>query len=377
MAAIGGVFNVNGAHCNSDVVVRMSKSMNRRGGGSRSAVMLGACGLFWGDGQTDSALSELGSVILLCDGRVSPWDGGASASFFGEGDARLCVSAFAGYGVGFSEHLSGEYAIAAYDRQKEELVLFRNGDGGRPLFYAVGIDSVGFASEIKGVVAFLGEARVKRSALVSHVLSRYGQYSGEDLYCNINDVRSGRGVVISRGGCTPFDSRQIRTAGGSAQGKAKRRVGGELICPDEEGMSRLLCEILYAFDYPQFDYLMPTFLRDCVRWADEGGEVIDGALCFDLEYASERRDRLSIMAGYRPVCVPPDTYTPKEKEMKNMERVLLSLMSRVDRHKLEYIFETDIVSEIMKIENTARRIRCLGMAIQCDVWYEGYRILLE
>lgn len=375
MAAIGGIFNIDGGHCDSDILVRMSKAMSRRGRGGRSAVLLDSCGLFWGDGQTDSALSELGSVILLCDGQAVFENGGGSAKFFGESDARLWAGVFGRYGIEAPEHLYGEYAVAAYDRQKGELFLFR--EGGRPLYYAVCMGSVGFASEIKSIVAYLGEARVDRSIHLSHVLSRCGQYSGDDLYRHINDVGSGAGVVISRRGASTFDFLKGRSEKKSAQRLTKKPLGGELICPDEEGMRRMLCEILYAFDYPQFDHLMPTFLRDCEEAREDLRAVVDGALCFDLGYAAERRDRLSTMAGYRPLCVPPDTYILKERELKNMENILRSILSEVDKDKLEYIFETDIVEEIMKIENTARRVRCLGMVIQSEIWYEGYRICLN
>ena len=157
----------------------------------------------------------------------------------------------------------------------------------------------------------------------------------------------------------------------------KEYIGGAWVCPDEEGMCKMLSEILYAFDLPQFDCLMPSFLRDAERAKESLCGVVDGALCFDLSYAAERRDRLSVITGYRPNCIPTGRYTVRESDLKGMEKLLRSILSRVDRAKLEYIFGIDIEPEIMKIENAARRIRALGMAIQTEKWYDGYRIILE
>ena len=377
MAAIGGVFNINGGICDGGALVRMSRAMSRRGRGSRAAVLLDRCGLFWGDGQSDSALCELGDLFVLCDGLILLEDEETGVDFFGESDSRMFAEAFGKYGLEVPEHIGGEYASAAYNRKKGELVLFGDREGLRPLYYSLCGSSVGFASEIKGLLAYLQEARVDRDILISHILSRYGQYSGEDIYRGINGVRLGSGLVISGQGISRFTYGQGRSRRCEETNIGEKRQLGNFVCPDEEGMKRMLCEILYAFDYPQFDCLMPTFLRDCSRAESDEGCVIDGALCYDIRYAAERRDRLSVMAGYRPRVVPPDRYAPRERELKNMEEVLHSLLSEADKEKLEYIFETDIVSEIMKIENMARRIRSLGMAIQSEIWYDGYRVTFD
>lgn len=376
MAAIGGIFNTDGRRADTEALMRMSKAMSRRGQGERSALILGGCSMFWGDAQKDSSLSELSDVILLCDGEIYTEDGSVKAKFFGESDARLCAEMFGKYGADTHAYLWGEYAIVALDRKKGELVLFRDREGGRPLYYTQYMGSVAFSSEIKSLIAFLGEARIDRDKARLHILSRYGQYSGEDIYTYINDVRAGNGVKVSRCGTERFDFGQ-RSSAEEYESSVKNTVEGDFVCPDEEGLKRMLCEILYAFDYPQFDCLMPTFLRDCERARENEKSVVDGALCLCFTYAAERRDRLSTMIGYRPRCIPPERHKPKERELKRMEQILRSLLSETDKTKLEYIFGCDITDEALKIENTERRIRSLGMLIQSDMWYDGYRISLD
>lgn len=375
MASIGGIFNMSGGRISSDTLVKMSKASCRNMRGGRAAVMLGSCGMFWADGGFDSTLAERENIILLCDGEIYPDRGGERAGFFGESDARFCADIYEKYGALSFEHMGGEYAAAILERKKDELVLLRDPTGSRPLFYAEDKGSIGFASEIKSIIAFLDDASVDRKTFTSHVLSRCGQYTGDDLYRSISSVEGGSGISVSGNGTARFDFRgqYARSEGGENEGDA---VGGDFVCPDEEGMRRMLWEILYAFDYPQFDCLMPTFLRDCEAAGRGDRCVADGALFFDLSYASERLDRLSAIAGYRPTCTVPHKYLPKERELRKMEDVLRSLLSHSDREKLGYIFETDIVGEINKIENTARRVRSLGMALQSILWYDGYRIRL-
>ena len=142
-------------------------------------------------------------------------------------------------------------------------------------------------------------------------------------------------------------------------------------------MSRLLREVLYAFDYPQFDCLMPSFLRDARRAELEGGVVADGTLCTDIAYSLERRDRLSTLIGYRPRCAPPSKGVLRERELKKMEKVLKEIFLGLDRDKLRLIFGRDIEEEIGREGNTARRIRYIGMAIQTEAWLEGYGVYIE
>lgn len=374
MTAIGGIFNRFGEHCDTEALARMSKAMRRRSTDLRSALILDGCGFIWGSDARHGVLAESENVLLLCDGEVSIAPTGEGARYFGESEAGLCLSVYEKYGLSAREYLWGEYSYAAYNRAGGELVLARDRDRSRPLYYAQSATAVGFASEIKGILAFLGEARVSRDMLCAHIFSRYGEIRSSDIYTQINDV--GESVVISKNGVT--DMRGLEACDDTEGHQVDREyIGGALVCPDEEGMGKMLSEILYAFDIPQFDCLMPSFLRDAKKAKDSLCGVVDGALCFDLSYAAERRDRLSVIVGYRPNCIPTGRYNVGECDLKKMEKLLRTLFFQVDRAKLEYIFGMDIEAEIMKIENTARRVRALGMAIQTEKWYDGYRIILE
>ena len=244
MAAIGGVFNMDGGGCQVDSLMRMSRAMLRRGGDTREAAVFEGGGLLWSDSREAGVVAERGDRLLICDGRIFCGGDGAGADFFGESDASLFLDILGRPGAPVFEGLSGEYSVAMYDKRKKELTLLRDGRGGRPLYYLRRGSSLCFASEIKGVSAFLDSPlTVKRDRLGEHILSRGGQYRGVELFCDMSEVRAGGGCVVSRLGIAPFEYRACQNS--FEQKEESGRFSEGLACPEGEKLFRMLCEILY------------------------------------------------------------------------------------------------------------------------------------
>ena len=66
-------------------------------------------------------------------------------------DTEVILEAFAFYGVDFVEKLNGMFAIAIYDKQTNELFLFRDRVGIKPLYYSTIDNDIYFASELKAI----------------------------------------------------------------------------------------------------------------------------------------------------------------------------------------------------------------------------------
>ena len=66
-------------------------------------------------------------------------------------DTEVVVQAYAQYGTKCLEKFNGQFAIAIWDKQKNELFLARDRVGIRPLFYSNNNGSFSFCSEIKGL----------------------------------------------------------------------------------------------------------------------------------------------------------------------------------------------------------------------------------
>ncbi len=69
------------------------------------------------------------------------------------GDSETIVHLYEDHGPRFVEHLRGMFAIAVWDRSQRRLVLIRDRMGVKPLYVAEIAGGLGFASEIKSLIA--------------------------------------------------------------------------------------------------------------------------------------------------------------------------------------------------------------------------------
>jgi asparagine synthase (glutamine-hydrolysing) len=83
-------------------------------------------------------------------------------SFKTESDTEVIVNLYSEYGADFLNKLNGQFAIAIWDKKKDELFLARDRVGIRPLFYTEVAGSFVFASEIKSFLEF-PEVKLKLS----------------------------------------------------------------------------------------------------------------------------------------------------------------------------------------------------------------------
>ena len=66
-------------------------------------------------------------------------------------DSEVILEAFSQYGTDFLQKLNGMFAIAIYDKQKEELFVCRDRIGIKPLYYFWDGANFAFASELKAL----------------------------------------------------------------------------------------------------------------------------------------------------------------------------------------------------------------------------------
>ena len=72
-------------------------------------------------------------------------------SFKTSSDTEVILEAFVNYGSDFVKKLNGMFAIAIYDKQKQELFLYRDRIGIKPLYYFWDGENFAFASELKAL----------------------------------------------------------------------------------------------------------------------------------------------------------------------------------------------------------------------------------
>lgn len=93
-----------------------------------------------------------------------------------QGDTEVILEAFVKFGEKFVEKLNGMFAIAIYDKESEELHLYRDRLGIKPIYYYWDGANFAFASELKGlrnVPVILGKLSLDKHALNSYFHLEY------------------------------------------------------------------------------------------------------------------------------------------------------------------------------------------------------------
>ncbi len=117
-------------------------------------------------------------TAIVCNGQVYNYielrQELGNQPFVTKGDIEVALHAYRQKGLDFLNHLNGMYAGAVFDPVNEQVVLFRDRFGIKPLYYTVHDDRFVFASEIKPLLAGSGRpAGLNRSRVGTYFTYRY------------------------------------------------------------------------------------------------------------------------------------------------------------------------------------------------------------
>lgn len=120
--------------------------------------------------------------------------------FISSGDSEIALEALAHWGMAALDRFAGMFAIALWDRQREELYLIRDRVGVKPFYYANANGSVIFASELKALRCFsFFNTAIDTSAVGEYL--RYGYLSEQTaIFTGTHKVNPGCWVRIDRQG---------------------------------------------------------------------------------------------------------------------------------------------------------------------------------
>jgi len=115
-------------------------------------------------------------------------------------DTEVVLKLYEEYGVDALSKLNGQFAIAIWDKNKEELFLARDRVGIRPIFYTEVGDSFVFASEIKSLMEFPGiEPKISPKA-ISEYFTFWTTLSPNTAFEGIYEVPPGSYMTVNSNG---------------------------------------------------------------------------------------------------------------------------------------------------------------------------------
>ncbi len=112
-------------------------------------------------------------------------------------DTEVIVHLYEEYGPEFLNKLNGQFAIAIWDKNKQELFLARDRVGIRPLFYTQVGKSFVFASEIKALLEFPEISPKISPKVLSEYFTFWTSLSSNTIFENIFEVPPGTYMTIN------------------------------------------------------------------------------------------------------------------------------------------------------------------------------------
>ncbi len=386
MSSMCGIVDFEKKSVDFSTLREMGRAMVLRGQDQSGAYLRGGIGLFHNrslGGEAERARQPYTTLrngfayTVMLDGEL--WESRDAFGRFScldfEGAAEAVLEAYLLYGLDFAPYVRGSFAFALCDEYRGEIILARSADGARPLHYAYGEGRLVFASEIKGMLRALGGAPcVDAMALRRHWLSSAGV--GEGIYPAISEVSAGTCMIFSRIDC------QERPLPKSAEESFDEGVGELLIPTAEESCALNTCleEALQAFDYPQFDAEMPSYLHALARARAKNARtvrILDGTRRESLAYARIREDRLGGFYGMRVYGVTPPEQKRAPRAWRALESALEERAAACDGRVLRHIYGDGLWEAVKTQKSQARRIRMLGMLCQTEPWIERYGVQIS
>ncbi|HVT98070.1 MAG TPA: asparagine synthase (glutamine-hydrolyzing) [Acidobacteriaceae bacterium] len=114
-------------------------------------------------------------------------------------DTEVIVHLYEEYGPACVEKLRGMFGFAIWDERQQTLMLARDRVGIKPLYYAMGKDSLVFGSEIKAILADPEISARVRPEIVDRFLTFYFVPGEDTLFENVLKLRPGCYMTVRAG----------------------------------------------------------------------------------------------------------------------------------------------------------------------------------
>jgi len=115
-------------------------------------------------------------------------------------DTEVVVQAYAQWGPACLQQFIGQFAIAIWDKEKEELFIARDRVGIRPVFYTRSGNQFIFCSEIKGIFQVPKVRRVINQKALSQIFTFWTTITPDTPFEDVYEVSPGHYMLINENG---------------------------------------------------------------------------------------------------------------------------------------------------------------------------------
>ena len=386
MSSLCGIIDLNGRTLNFDRLNSMGKALILRGKEQSGAYVQNGVGIQHNRNIVSGSLKDRQPLISTRNGYtyVVAFDGeitnryeigellGASVELT---SAEAVLEAYITYGKESLSLLEGAFAFAVYDVCRKELLLAKDKQGSRPLYYTSDSSKLIFSSEIKGLLSYGGESfEIDVLALSELIRGELGAISGGELYKNISELPDGSFAIYSRLGLQIFSFR-----GGETDKTTSRQPRKADIDLSPPSVFKTLREVLFAFDYPCFDEYMSGYMT-ALSAANGANDLLieDATLGVSRRYSFERADRLGVLCGTTALSVPAkESRDAKKKELSAIEKKLSDAVGELfnSENRISSLLGKDFYEAISRESNQRRRIRAYAKTLQTELWLENYCVI--
>ena len=214
MSGILGIWNVDGEPVSRELLQQMSSRMAHRGPDGENLWIEGEIGLavqlmkVTPESHAESQpVSHPSGLKLLFDGRLDnrdellaklPKSTGLSIA---SPDSDIVMAAYCHWGDQFLRDLTGDIALALWDRAKRQLLLARDIMGGRTLYYCRISNVFVFATEVKALLRHpLVKTEPNDIALAEYIYRNIDyRDASKTFFKNISTVLPAHGVIVTPG----------------------------------------------------------------------------------------------------------------------------------------------------------------------------------
>lgn len=146
--------------------------------------------------------NEDGSIVVVCNGEIYNFRElrreleQAGHRFSTHSDTEVIVHLYEQEGDRFLERLEGMFGLALWDRNRQRLIVARDGLGIKPLYYQIKDRHVAFGSEAKSLLKIPGMSAQLDPAALNQYLSVGYVATPNSMFVGIKKLESGTAMIV-------------------------------------------------------------------------------------------------------------------------------------------------------------------------------------